>query len=159
MIQDLYSVEKEIKGKDFSNEKIYKFRQKESKPVIDRIKTWLLENEPKYPPRCKMGEAINYTLSLWNNLILYLEDGRLLINNNLVENAIRPFVIGRKNWLFSYAVSGAKSSAAIYSLIETAKANNRDPYKYLKILFEKLPSAKTDEDYEKLLPYYESSLF
>jgi transposase len=159
MIEELYSVEKEIKGKEFSYEKIYKFRQKESKPVIDRIKTWLLENEPKYPPKSKMGEAINYTLSLWNNLILYLEDGRLLIDNNLVENAIRPFVIGRKNWLFSYAVSGAKSSAAIYSLIETAKANNKDPYKYLKTLFEKLPSAKTDEDYEKLLPYYESSLF
>ena len=106
-----------------------------------------------------MGEAINYTLNLWNKLIVYLEDGRLPIDNNLVENAIRPFVIGRKNWLFSYSENGANSSAALYSLIETAKANAKDPYKYLKELFEKLPSAKTNEDYKKLLPYYESSLY
>jgi transposase len=88
-----------------------------------------------------------------------LEDGRLPIDNNLVENAIRPFVIGRKNWLFSYTENGANSSAAIYSLVETAKANGKEPYKYLTELFEKLPFAKTDEDYEKLLPYNDVNLF
>lgn len=159
MIQMLYLVEKRIKEEKLSYNKIYTRRQKESKPIIDKIKAWLDENESKYMPKSDMGEAINYTLNLWNKLIVYLEDGRLPIDNNLVENAIRPFVIGRKNWLFSYSENGANSSAALYSLIETAKANAKDPYKYLKELFEKLPSAKTDDDYKKLLPYYEPSLY
>jgi transposase len=159
MIQVLYGIEKKIKERQLTYDEIYKLRQKESKPIIDKIKVWLDANESKYPPKTDMGEAINYALNMWDKLIVYLEDGRLPIDNNLVENAIRPFVIGRKNWLFSYSENGANSSAAIYSLIETAKANGKDPYKYLKELFEKLPSAKTDEDYATLLPYYGSGLF
>ena len=159
MIQKLYAVEKEIREEKLPYDKIYELRQEKSKPVIEKIKLWLDTNIEKYPPKSDMGEAINYTVNLWNNLTLYLEDGRLLIDNNLVENAIRPFVIGRKNWLFSYTENGANSSAAIYSLVETAKANGKEPYKYLKELFEKLPFAKTDEDYEKLLPYYDKNLF
>ena len=159
MIQGLYKVEKNIKTEKLSPEKIFERRRKESKPIIEKIKIWLLENVLKYPPKTDMGEAINYTLKLWNNLVLYFEDGRLPIDNNLVENAIRPFVIGRKNWLFSYTVNGAKSSAAIYSLVETVKVNGKESYKYLKDLFEKLPFAKSDEDYEKLLPYHDENLF
>jgi transposase len=159
MIQKLYSVEKEIRESQLDEKSVYELRQNESKPVIEKIKTWLISNSEKYPPKTDMGEAINYALKLWEKLIVYLEDGRLPIDNNLVENAIRPFVIGRKNWLFSYSENGADSSASIYSLVETAKANGRDPYKYLKDLFEKLPSAKDDGDYKKLLPYYEASLF
>jgi transposase len=153
MIQELYLVEKKIREEKLEEKEVYELRQEKSKPVVERIKIWLDENVDKYPPKSDMGEAINYTLKLWDRLIVYLEDGRLPIDNNLVENAIRPFVIGRKNWLFSYTENGANSSAAIYSLVETAKANGKEPYKYLKELFEKLPFAKTDEDYEKLLPY------
>jgi transposase len=159
MIQKLYLVEKKIREEKHDEGSIYKLRQEISKPIIEKIKQWLDKNEPKYPPKSDMGEAINYTLKLWKNLTHYLDDARLPIDNNLVENAIRPFVIGRKNWLFSYNENGANSSAAIYSLVETAKANGREPHKYLKELFEKIPYAKTDEDYEKLLPYYEFSLF
>ena len=159
MIQKLYSVEKEAKKAMLDEKSVYELRQKESKPVTEKIKAWLTENAEKYPPKCDMGESINYALKLWDKLIIYLDDGRLPIDNNLVENAIRPFVIGRKNWLFSYTENGANSSAAIYSLVETAKANGKEPFKYLKELFEKIPLARTDEDYEKLLPYYEPSLF
>ncbi|MCK4798592.1 MAG: transposase domain-containing protein, partial [Spirochaetes bacterium] len=86
----------------------------------------------------------------------YIEASFLTPDNNMSKNTIsriRPFVIGRKNWLFSYSENGANSSAALYSLVETAKANGKEPYKYLRELFEKLPFAKTDADYEKLLPY------
>lgn len=159
MIQELYAIEKNIKIEKLSHNKIYEIRQGKSKPVIEKIKIWIDANVNKYPPKSDMGDAIDYTLKLWDKLTVYLEDGRLPIDNNLVENSIRPFVIGRKNWLFSYTANGAKSSAAIYSLVETAKANNKDPYKYLKELFEKLPFAKNDDDYKKLLPYFEENLF
>jgi len=159
MIQELYLVEKKIREEKLDEKEVYELRHKESKPVVERIKIWLEKNIDKYPPKSDMGEAINYALKLWDKLIVYLEDGRLPIDNNLVENAIRPFVIGRKNWLFSYTENGANSSAALYSLVETAKANGKEPYKYLKELFEKLPFAKTDEDYEKLLPYNDINLF
>ncbi|MCK4796527.1 MAG: transposase, partial [Spirochaetes bacterium] len=142
-----------------SGDEIKDIREKESKPIIEKIKKWVLENINNYPPKTKMGDAINYTYNLWDKLIVYLDDPKLCIDNNLVENAIRPFVIGRKNWLFSYSENGANSSAALYSLVETAKANGKEPYKYLRELFEKLPFAKTDADYEKLLPYNDINLF
>ena len=88
----------------------------------------------------------------WPRLTVYTEDGRLNIDNNLCENAIRPFVIGRKNSLFSDTVSGAKASANLYSLIETAKANGIEPYAWLKQVFTELPKATTVEEIEALLP-------
>jgi transposase len=88
----------------------------------------------------------------WPKLIRYLEDARLEIDNNRVENAIRPFVVGRKNWLFSDSVKGVKASANLYSLIETAKANGLEPYAYLRHVFTELPKADTVETIEVLLP-------
>jgi len=95
---------------------------------------------------------MSYTLNQWSKLIVYIEDGRLKPDNNLAENAIRPFVVGRKNWLFSGHPRGAKASAIYFSLIETAKANGLEPYSYLRYIFNYLPLAKTTADYEKLLP-------
>ena len=86
-------------------------------------------------------------------LILYTQDGRLSIDNNPAENAIRPFVLGRKNWLFSATVPGAHASANLYSLIETAKANNLEPYSYLKYVFTELPMVKDQREIETLLPW------
>jgi len=83
----------------------------------------------------------------------YIEDGHAFIDNNMAENSIRPFVLGRKNWLFAGTAEGAKASALLYSLIETAKANNVEPYAYLRHVFEKIPLATTLEDYEALLPW------
>lgn len=87
-------------------------------------------------------------------MVVYLEDGRLRPDNNLAENAIRPFAVGRKNWLFSGHSRGANASAAIYSLMETAKANGLEPYRYLRYLFEHLPAATTDAQRMALLPQY-----
>ena len=96
---------------------------------------------------------MTYLTNQWPKLIRYLDDGRLRIDNNLVENAIRPFVLGRKNFLFSDTVSGAHASTNLYSLIETDKANGIEPYQYLRDLFAKLPAAETVEEIEALLPY------
>ena len=98
------------------------------------------------------GKALNYLNNEWSKLTGYLEDGRLEIDNNLAENAIRPFVIGRKNWLFSDSLAGVKASANLYSLIETAKANELEPYAYLRYLYTHLPRAASVEDIEALLP-------
>ena len=99
-----------------------------------------------------MGKAISYMLSLWPRLVRYLENGHITPDNNAAENAIRPFVVGRKNWLFAGSPNGADAAATIYSLIETAKACGLDPYQYLRLLFERLPYASTEVDYIDLLP-------
>lgn len=119
---------------------------------MDEVKDWLDELAARTPPRGLLGKAINYTLSFWTRLIRYIDDGLLRPDNNLAENAIRPFVVGRKNWLFSGHPNGASASAALYSLIETAKANGLKPYAYLRHLFGRLPVAESEKDYRKLMP-------
>ena len=104
------------------------------------------------PPTSATGKALNYLNREWSKLICYLDDGRLEIDNNGAENAIRPFVVGRKNWLFSDSVKGVNASANLYSLVETAKANGLEPYAYLRYLFTELPKAETVETIEALLP-------
>ena len=99
-----------------------------------------------------MGKAISYSLDAWGKLIVYCENPHIKIDNIFVENKIRPFTIGR-NWIFNGSPRGANASAAFYSLIETAKANNLEPYWYLKYAFSKLPYCQTEKDYKKLLPY------
>ncbi len=152
VIRDLYLIEREAKNKGYDEEQTYQLRQKESKPIIDEFFVWLKENAPVIPPQSLLGKAFGYTLSQWPRLIKYLDNGFVRMDNNLIENAIRPFVIGRKNWLFSVSQEGARASASFYSLIETAKANGLEPSRYLRYLFEKYPYAKTSEDIFNLLP-------
>ena len=92
-----------------------------------------------------LGKALTYPNNQWPMLIVYVKDGRLSMDNNLAENAIRPFTVGRKNWLFSQSVKGVEASAALYSLIETAKANGLEPYRYLFHVFKELPKATSLE--------------
>ena len=125
---------------------------KKAKPLLDKFKGWLDTNRPLAPPKSLLGKAISYTLSNWKKLLIYLEDGRLRPDNNLVENAIRPFVVGRKNWLFAGSPDGAKASATFFTLIETAKANGLEPYAYLRHIFEKLPLVQTEQNLINLLP-------
>ena len=107
----------------------------------------------KTPPKGLLGKAVNYTLKNWSLLTRYLEKGFVPMDNNAAENAIRPFVVGRKNWLFfSGHPDGAKASSCLYSLIETAKACGLKPYYYLRYLFDRIPFANTKADYEALLP-------
>jgi hypothetical protein len=104
-------------------------------------------------PKGQLGKAITYALNQRDRLLVFLEEPMLTPDNNLAENAIRPFVLGRKNWLFAGTPKGAEASATLYSLIETAKANNCEPYSYLRHIFERLPQASVLADYEALLPW------
>jgi len=153
-IRRLYGIEKQAREQELHPAQIRDLRQREAKPVLDEFKIWLDAKLPLTPPKGLLGKAIRYTLNNWKRLVRYLEDGRLRPDNNLAENAIRPFVVGRKNWLFAGSPKGAEASALFYSLIETAKANGLKPYQYLRYLFERLPMAETQEDYKKLLPQY-----
>jgi transposase len=151
-IGKLYAIEKEAKESNLTPDEIYTLRQEKAKPVLEEFHSWLNIKYPKTSLGGLLGKAINYTLNQWGRLIRYIDDGRLKPDNNLAENAIRPFVVGRKNWLFSGNPKGARASATLYSLIESAKANGLEPYRYLRILFEKLPFASSKDDYKSLLP-------
>ena len=150
LIGKLYQIERAIKDKTPDEREM--IRREKAKPILDKIKTWLDSKASKVLPKSLLGKAIHYALGLWPQLVTYLEDGHIPIDNNPAENAIRPFVIGRKAWLFSGSPRGARASAILYSLIETAKANNLEPKAYLNHLFEHLPAAKTEQAMIKLLP-------
>jgi len=152
-IGKLYLIEKECAEQKFKPEQIARERQSRAGPVLEQFKAWLDKRSPQVPPGSTLGKAISYTLGQWERLTVYLRDGRLRPDNNRAENAIRPFVVGRKNWLFAATPDGAHASAALYSIIETAKANGLEPYWYLRYLFERLPKAKTTEEYKALLPH------
>jgi transposase len=151
-IGNLYKIEKEAQRREMDAVQIYQLRQEKAKPILDKLKGWLEAKQPLTPPKGLLGQAISYTLANWEKLIIYIEDGRLRPDNNLVENAIRPFVVGRKNWLFAGSPDGAKASATFFTIIETAKANGLEPYAYLRHIFEKLPIAQTEQDLIDLLP-------
>jgi len=145
--------ELEYLRKDFSLRGFYKHRKNRAEVILEKLKKKLEGLYKSTPPKCELGKAVSYTLSNWDLLILYLEHPLLTPSNNIAENAIRPFVIGRKNWLFSYTPKGARASAVLYSLVESAKLHNLNPYEYLYYIFERLPYAETKEDYIKLLPF------
>jgi len=151
-ISKLYKIEKQAKEQKLSSDDLYEKRQLKAVPILEEFKKWIDFKLEQVPPKSLLGKAINYTLNEWPRLIRYTENGRIAPDNNSVENAIRPFVIGRKNWLFSDTPKGAKASAAIYSLIETAKANGLDPYWYLKYLLKQLPEAMTADEFKILMP-------
>ena len=153
-IQQIYAVESEADVKKLTAVERHQLRQKKSVPLLIQIRKWLEDISPKAPPQSLLGKAVTYTLNQWERLERYTLDGLLRPDNNLAENAIRPFVVGRKNWLFAGHPRGAGASATIYSLIESAKANELEPYRYLRYLFERLPMAETEADYKALLPQY-----
>ncbi|HHJ81086.1 MAG TPA: IS66 family transposase [Candidatus Tenderia electrophaga] len=151
LIQQLYKIEKQARTLTATERATY--RTHHAQPVLDKLRDWLDQSLPQVPPKTTVGKALNYLHNEWEKLIVYIDDGRLMIDNNGAENAIRPFVIGRKNWLFSHSVNGVNASANLYSLIETAKANGLEPYAYLRNVFTELPSAASVEDIEALLPW------
>jgi len=150
---ELFRIEKTLK--DLEPNQRYERRLEESQKVLDVFYQWLIETQNKALPKSSFGKAINYTLNQWNRVSKFMEDGHLSIDNNRAERAIRPFVIGRKNFLFSNTPKGANASATIYSIIETAKANNLSPYHYLNHLFETFPNIDLDhkESIDALLPW------
>ena len=150
-IRKLYLIEDRIK--DLEPEQKKAQRQTLSRPVLDDLKDWLETNSRRVPKDSLTWIAINYTLNQWGLLIGYCEDGHLNISNALAENAIRPFAVGRRNWLFSDTPRGARASATCYSLIETAKANGLEPYAYLHHVLQHIAAADTLEKIEALLPW------
>ena len=129
-------------------------RQDRAKPVLDALFLWSEEKRKVTPPKSALGKALHYLKEQWPYLVHYLEDGRLEIFNNRAERSIKPFVMGRKNWLFANTPAGARASAVIYSLIETAKETGLDPYKYFSGCSMK-PPFETDREWaKKLTPEY-----
>lgn len=153
-IDALYAIEREAKALSVAERKA--LRETKSRPLLDSLIAWATRMHTETLGSGKLGQAFDYLLTQWPKLIGYLQDGRLAIDTNAAENAIRPFALGRANWLFADTVNGAKASAALYSLISTAKANQLEPYAYLRRLFDQIPAAKTVEDFERLLPFKRS---
>jgi transposase len=149
-IKTLYTIER--RTRDQPPDERHRIRQQESLPVLNALRTWLDETRPKILPGSALGEALAYLDNHWSGLERYCDDGRYAMDTNPVENAIRPFCVGRKNWLFSDTVAGAKCSANLYSLITTAKANGLEPYAYLRHVLTELPKATSVVDIEALLP-------
>ena len=151
LIKSLYKVENDSLGKSRS-EKLQK-RQNESIPLMNELHSWLIKEKSKTLPKSLIGKAIRYALDQWDKMQIFLHNPDVPLDNNRSERAIRPFVIGRSNWVFSNSCAGAEASANLYSLIESAKANGLDPFSYLCVIFKELAKAKSLEDYERLLPY------
>jgi transposase len=151
-IQNIYAIERRIRG--CPPEERYEIRQRETRPVLERFHQWAKATHPKVAPKTPLGKALAYLLEHWQGLNRFLDDGRLEVDNNRAENAIRPFTLGRRAWLFSATVEGAKASANLYSIVETAKANRLEPYAYLRHLLTELPKAQTLEAVEALMPWH-----
>jgi transposase len=150
-IRKLYRIEEQIGDLDPGQKQAR--RQALSKPVLDDLRAWLEKNQNRVPKDSLTRIAIVYMLNQWELLVGYCDDGRLHISNALAENAIRPFAVGRRNWLFSDTPRGASASATCFSLVETAKANGLEPYAYLRDVLQGIGSADTLEKLEMLLPW------
>jgi transposase len=153
-IRALYQLEAGLKEVGADTATIKAARQAKAKPLLEELKRYLDNRAASVLPKSKLGGAVQYTRKRWPYLITYLEDGRYEIDNNRTERAIKPFVMGRKAWLFANSVGGAHTSARLFSLIETAKAHQLNPLDYLEYLFKELPTCQTLDDYEKLLPWH-----
>ncbi len=151
LIKDLFELE--ALREQYSKKGFQKHRANQAGSILDSLFKQLTKHAAGTPPTMAFGKAISYTLDNWVQLKLYLEDPLLTPSNNIAENAIRPFVIGRKNWLFSDTEHGAESSAVLYSLVESAKLQKLSVYDYFYYVFRKLPYCEEPADYEKLLPF------
>jgi len=151
MFGKLYDIERHARMESLSEEAIKKLRQKESKPLLTEIEVWLKENMHSTLPKSVIGKAIAYTLTLWPRLERYVEQGRFQIDNNLIENSIRPVALGRKNYLFAGSHDAAKQAAVIYSLLATCKINNIEPFEWLTNTISKIPEHKANQLFS-LLP-------
>jgi transposase len=145
LLQKVYAVEREIKDNALNEQGILTLRREKALPVLDHIKTWLDEHLYSVTPQSPLGKAIGYMHSRWENLTRYIDHSFLQIDNNLVENAIRPTVLGRKNYLFSGSHEAAQRSAMFYSFIGSCKMNNINPEEWLADVLEKISDTKTSQ--------------
>ncbi len=150
-MQKLYALERQAKESDLSADELCGLRQQQAIPVLDNLKTWMLENYKAVLPQSVIGQAMHYSLQRWDKLSLYTTDARLRIDNNLVENAIRPVAIGRKNYLFAGSHNGARRAAMLYSFLGTCKMNHINPFDWLKDVLIKIPQHPVNK-IELLIP-------
>jgi transposase len=150
-INKLYEYERLWRGA--TAEERYALRQEKTRPKLEELERWCKTSIGRVSPTSLTGEALKYLKGQWPKLMRVLDDGRIALDTNAVERCIRPFVIGRRNWLFADTPKGARASANLYSLVETAKANGIEPWAYLEKLFTELPAAATQADIEVLMPW------
>lgn len=153
IMRKIYAVEKLARDAGMTADERHRLRNEKARPIWDELCTWLDKNRNATLPQSLTAKAIGYLADEWPRLTRYLDDGRIEVSNVLCENAIRPFVVGRKAWLFCDTPAGAHASARLYSLVESAKANGLNVYDYLKRVFTLLPQATTLPDVEALLPW------
>jgi transposase len=146
----LYDIERDLQGLD-ADERL-RIRQLRARPTCDTLKQWLILHRQKVPDGSATAKAIDYSLGRWAALIRYLDDGTVPIDNNWVENRIRPIALGRSNWLFAGSLRAGQRAAAAMSLIQSARLNGHDPYRYLKDVLERLPTQPASRTHE-LLPH------
>lgn len=152
-IKDIYQEEKKARKNKLKDDELVAWRRKYIKPLLESLDEWLSSIKDKVDPSSNLGKAVLYGAKYTKRLFPYIEQPSLTLDNNVAENAIRPFVIGRKNWMFFNSAQGAFAAGVWYSLIETAKANGLESYRYLVFLLQKLPYANTLDDYKALLPH------
>lgn len=150
-IQKLYALEREVKSQELSTQQRQLLRQQKAIPLLINLKAWMVDNYRSVLPKSTIGQALYYSLQRWDKLMLYTTDGKLEIDNNLVENAIRPVAIGRKNYLFAGSHNGARRAAMLYSFLGTCKINGIDPLQWLGDVLDKIPDYPVNKIHE-LLP-------
>jgi transposase len=156
--RQMFRLEKQWAEEDLTLEERYEQRILKLKPVMEAYLLWLQTMQPRAVPKSKFGKAVAYSLSNWELMTNILKDGQCELSSNLAEQMIRPFAVGRRNYLFCKTPHGAKASAVIYSIVGTAKLNGLNPYHYLKYLMEQLPNTPitSDESLDHLLPWSET---
>jgi transposase len=156
-IKGLYTAERELRekleSKKIDEAEFLAARRERCEPILEAFRQWLLQKESQALPSSKLGAAVSYTLGQWPKLVRYLELAELSPDNNACERSIRPFVMGRKNWVLSGSPEGARSSCRLLSLIQSAKENKLNPYEYLKTVFERAAEMSPSDDWGKLLPW------
>src|SRR4030042_910564 len=157
IIRKIYTIESELRSRNLPDEDFVEKRKKAVTPILEELHAYLIQTKEIVTPSSLVGQAVSYTLNEWEKLIRYLDRFYMTPDNNEIERSIKSFVIGRKNWLFSNTPRGARASAGLYSLIESAKMNGLNPYLYLRFLFSKLPDVSDNrEELRKTLPCFGS---
>jgi hypothetical protein len=149
---ELYDIERKARESDMTFEQRKELREKEAWPVLKEMESWLKGNIVHVLPRSAIGEAISYTLGQWKWLVRYMEDGQYEIDNNLIENTIRPVALGRKNYLFAGSHEAAQRTAVIYSFLACCKRNQVNPMEWLLDILTRMPEHKANR-LPELLPH------
>ena len=151
-IQDLYAIERKAREREIDFETRKRYRQLYAKPILSELETWLKKNLDQTLPKSAIGEAIGYSHSLWPKLKAYIDDGKYEIDNNLIENAIRPLALGRKNYLFAGSHKAAQNAAMFYSFFATCKVADVNPLTWLTNVLNRIPDHKANK-LKELLPH------